>query len=118
MQTALENLRGLPRAERGRVFQRVSALGVDPEKLIRSPLPSPGEARKLLIADALAREVWLLLLDEPTNHLDLPSIERLEEALTAYSAALVVISHDTQFLNRITDSLWSLANAELSVSST
>ena len=44
----------------------------------------------------------LLLLDEPTNHLDLPAIQWLEDLLTTYPAALVLISHDKTFLDRLT----------------
>ena len=43
----------------------------------------------------------LLILDEPTNHLDLPSIEAVEAALADYDVALLVVSHDRDFLTAI-----------------
>ena len=63
---------------------------------------SGGEKRRAAICRALASEPDLLLLDEPTNHLDLAAIEWLEEWLTRYRGAFMVISHDRTFLTRLT----------------
>jgi ATP-binding cassette subfamily F protein uup len=62
---------------------------------------SGGQARRAALARVLAPEPDILLLDEPTNHLDLPAIEWLEGELTAMSGALVLISHDRRFLERL-----------------
>jgi ATPase subunit of ABC transporter with duplicated ATPase domains len=102
----LDAVRALRPLERGRVLSLVAALGVDPDRLLASESPSPGEARKLALALGLGRHAWCLVLDEPTNHLDLPSIERLEEALAAYPGALVVVSHDEAFARRCTSRTW------------
>jgi len=62
---------------------------------------SGGEARRAALARVLAPEPDILLLDEPTNHLDLPAIEWLEETLRPMRSALVIISHDRRFLERL-----------------
>ena len=95
-------MRALPNDVRGRVLQLVLALGVEPDALLRTASPSPGEARKLRLALGLGRHVWLAALDEPTNHLDLPAIERLEQALAAFPGALLLITHDERLGERTT----------------
>jgi ATPase subunit of ABC transporter with duplicated ATPase domains len=94
----LEQVRTLPREEKGRVLDLVAALGLDPKRLLASPCPSPGEAKKLTLALGLGTDAWGLFLDEPTNHLDLPAIERLELALAGYPGALLLVTHDQTFL--------------------
>ncbi len=65
---------------------------------------SGGEARRAALARVLAPEPDLLLLDEPTNHLDLATIEWLEDELQRSSSALVTISHDRRFLEKVSRS--------------
>jgi ATP-binding cassette subfamily F protein uup len=62
---------------------------------------SGGEARRAALARVLAPQPDILLLDEPTNHLDLPAIEWLESELANSRSALVLISHDRRFLERL-----------------
>jgi ATP-binding cassette subfamily F protein uup len=57
--------------------------------------------RKVLMAKALAAEPDVLLLDEPTNHTDIDSIKRLEEMLIKFTGALIFVTHDRMFLQRI-----------------
>jgi ATPase subunit of ABC transporter with duplicated ATPase domains len=109
----LAGVRALDASSRGRLLNVVAALGVDPDLLLASELPSPGEARKLALARGLAQQVWALILDEPTNHLDLPSIERLEEALACYPGALVLVSHDERFASQLTKTRWELGDERL-----
>lgn len=62
---------------------------------------SGGEARRAALARVLAPQPDILLLDEPTNHLDLPAIEWLESELNSLRSAMVLISHDRRFLERL-----------------
>ncbi|MDX8493748.1 ABC-F family ATP-binding cassette domain-containing protein [Mesorhizobium sp. VK22B] len=62
---------------------------------------SGGEARRAALARVMAPEPDILLLDEPTNHLDLSVIEWLEEELARTSSAVILISHDRRFLERV-----------------
>jgi ATP-binding cassette subfamily F protein uup len=62
---------------------------------------SGGEARRAALARVLAPSPDILLLDEPTNHLDLPAIEWLESELNSLRSAMVLISHDRRFLERL-----------------
>ncbi|HXW83172.1 MAG TPA: ATP-binding cassette domain-containing protein, partial [Candidatus Binataceae bacterium] len=113
----LASVRALNEAERSRVLTLVAALGVDPDRLLDSQMPSPGEARKLALASGLGRQVWAAILDEPTNHLDIPAIERLEEALAEYPGALVIVTHDRALAERCTNEEWQLENRRIEVRS-
>lgn len=62
---------------------------------------SGGELKKAALAKALISEPDILLLDEPTNHLDITTIEKLEDIIAKFSGAVIVISHDRMFLNRV-----------------
>ena len=68
---------------------------------MKTGLLSGGERTRLCLGRMLLTEPDLLLLDEPTNHLDLKSIAWLEEYLTAYRGAVLVVSHDRYFLDRV-----------------
>ncbi|SME98325.1 ATP-binding cassette, subfamily F, uup [Xaviernesmea oryzae] len=68
---------------------------------------SGGESRRAALARVMAPEPDILLLDEPTNHLDLPTIEWLEDELRKTKSALVLISHDRRFLEKVsTATVW------------
>ncbi len=72
---------------------------VDGEKPLR--ILSGGQKARFQLMSMLAGDPNVLILDEPTNHLDLPSIEELEDALAQYHGAIIYISHDSYFTNKM-----------------
>lgn len=103
--TVLERLRELesPLPE-GELRSHLALLGLQAAQ-VQTPSAnlSGGERLKAALACALWRKqpAQLLLLDEPTNHLDLGSVRAMEQALQAYTGALVVVSHDPRFLDAL-----------------
>lgn len=92
--------------ELGEIMTIVSRLGSDPERLRDSAVPSPGEMRKLILAEGIRRQPALIVMDEPTNHMDLPSIECLETALANCACPMVLVSHDRAFLSKLATCSW------------
>jgi ATPase subunit of ABC transporter with duplicated ATPase domains len=108
----LDRVRALPRDQLGKLMSVVSCLGSRPQRLLDTASPSPGEARKLLLALGIVQTPYLILMDEPTNHLDLPSIQCLEEALAECPCGLLLVSHDLPFLTRLARTRWQLEEHE------
>src|SRR5581483_10471302 len=71
---------------------------------------SGGQVRRLEMAKLLLQDADLLLIDEPTNHLDLSGIEWLEDFLRESSTAMVLVSHDRRFLDRVCTRVLELAH--------
>lgn len=90
-------------AERWTAESWLTTFGLDPNKPAVNL--SGGETRRAALAKAFAEEPDLLLLDEPTNHLDILAIELLENELLSARFAVLVVSHDRAFLNRVTQSV-------------
>ena len=99
-------LQALSSAERGRVLSIVARLESPPARVIDGEELSPGEVRKLMIARSLLSSPHLIVMDEPTNHLDIRSIEALQDVLVDCACALVLVSHDEQFLDALVDERW------------
>ncbi len=74
---------------------------------------SGGERSRLQLACLMLQKPNLLLLDEPTNNLDIPSVEVLEGALEDFEGAVLTISHDRYFLDRVVDRVIELDNGQL-----
>ncbi len=75
---------------------------------------SGGQKARLSLLLATLDAPHLLILDEPTNHLDIESREALVEALTAYSGAVVLVSHDMHLLGMVADRLWLVKDGRVS----
>ena len=75
-------------------------------------LLSGGQKARLQLIAMLADDPHVLILDEPTNHLDLPSIEELENALAQYHGAIIYISHDSFFANKLQGDTVTLDESE------
>ena len=85
--------------KREQVSKTISQLGVDPARDFSSL--SAGLKRQVLLKRALVGEPDILLLDEPTNHMDIDSIKELEQMMVRFTGALIFVTHDRMFLQRI-----------------
>ncbi|SFE93780.1 ATP-binding cassette, subfamily F, member 3 [Chitinophaga sp. CF118] len=74
---------------------------------------SGGWRMRVLLAKLILQQPDVLMLDEPTNHLDLPSIEWLEKYLQSYNGAVIIVSHDRYFLDRMVNKIVELYQQQL-----
>ena len=95
-------------AQAERVIQRFS---LDAEARVGTL--SGGQKKRLALAQALAVSPEILLLDEPTNHLDIAAIEWLEDLLTGSNVAMVFVTHDRRFLDRVATRIVELDRGKL-----
>ncbi|OOE00956.1 multidrug ABC transporter ATP-binding protein [Anoxybacillus kestanbolensis] len=90
----------------------LTKLGIDDMTKTMGEL-SGGQKRRVALAQALIETPDLLILDEPTNHLDYETIRWLEEYLARYSGAVLLVTHDRYFLDRVTNRILELDNGKL-----
>ncbi|MGY2131964.1 ABC-F family ATP-binding cassette domain-containing protein [Hymenobacter sp. HD11105] len=92
----------------------LEGLGFTTEELQR-PLKtfSGGWRMRVMLAKILLQKPSLLLLDEPTNHLDLPSIKWIENYLADYEGAVIIVSHDREFLDRTSNTTVEVTGGKL-----
>jgi len=74
---------------------------------------SGGQKKRVALAQSLIQSPDLLILDEPTNHLDYESVKWLEEYLGRYQGALLLVTHDRYFLDRVTNRMFELEGGKL-----
>ncbi|TDN40437.1 ABC transporter ATP-binding protein [Hymenobacter sp. UV11] len=97
-----------------RAEEILEGLGFSTEEL-QKPLKSfsGGWRMRVMLAKILLQKPSLLLLDEPTNHLDLPSIKWIENYLADYEGAVIIVSHDREFLDRTTNTTVEVLGGKL-----
>ncbi|WP_312649270.1 ribosomal protection-like ABC-F family protein [Proteiniclasticum sp.] len=96
----IRNLLGSMRITKDMVFQKIGSL-------------SYGEKLRVELCKLILKECNLLILDEPTNFLDIETKEIIEEALSGYEGAILLISHDRYFIKAVAEEIWLLEEKRL-----
>jgi ATP-binding cassette subfamily F protein 3 len=114
-ETPIDHIRRLrPSETPARLRARLGGFGIGAEQAETTVGQlSGGQKARLSLMLATLDAPHMLILDEPTNHLDIESREALVEALTAYSGAIILVSHDMHLLSLVADRLWLVNKGEV-----
>lgn len=108
----LQVLHSQTKEQKGRILSIVAHLNSDPDKLLEGNDMSPGELRKLMLAEQLIENPNFLVLDEPTNHLDVGSIEALQNMLVDFPGAVLLVTHDRAMANAVAQIAWTTERSD------
>lgn len=112
--TLINMLLGVDEVYRGKIIKR-GTLYYLPQLIDVKSTKSGGEQVKEKLDQAFAHQYDVLLLDEPTTNLDAENIAFLEKRIKHFNGAVIVVSHDRQFLNNICEVTWEIANGMINV---
>lgn len=120
LDTNLTVLETVDKTAKGEIRKRLRSVlgaflfqGEDADKKVS--VLSGGERTRLALCQLLLSPSNFLILDEPTNHLDIQSKEVLKQALKSYEGTFIVVSHDREFLDGLTNRIWEIENQQLKV---
>lgn len=97
------------------VIERNTKIEIVPQLKRISDEKSGGEITQSYIQDALNQSAGLLLLDEPTTHLDFKHIDWLKDKLNEFPGAMIIVSHDREFLSTMCNEIWEVADKKIKV---
>ena len=99
---------------KSRINSTLTGLGItDEQKNMPLSKLSGGQRTRVMLAKLLLENADILLLDEPTNHLDIEAVTWLEDFLSSYKGAIMVVTHDRYFLDKVTNKIFEIENHKL-----
>ncbi|NLP49252.1 ABC-F family ATP-binding cassette domain-containing protein [Bacillus sp. RO1] len=110
LQTQMDQLQAWDASSNAKAI--LNKLGITDTNLQISNL-SGGQKKRVALSQTLVEAADLLILDEPTNHLDFEAIEWLEDYLSKYQGAVLLVTHDRYFLDKVTNKIFELHNGSI-----
>lgn len=112
--TILENVNETSQQDKFTIRNVLAALGFQDQTVYKKvDVLSGGERVRVALAKVLLSDNNLLILDEPTNYLDISTLEALEDFLNEYQGTIILISHDHEFVHRVSDTKLIIEKGEL-----